>query len=77
MKINTTIRGMFRYKPTQFQSPRLVMRSTPIYSLYADGLEICWGFDCVCINHGDCSNCPKMQAYDDHCAAYEATLNNN
>ena len=36
------------------------------YVLYANGDEICYSFNCECINHGCCDDCEIMLGYEQY-----------
>ena len=34
-----------------------------LYAKYANGDEICWGFECTCKHQGNCDKCPDLDEY--------------
>lgn len=38
-----------------------------LYAKYANGDEICWGFECTCKYQGNCDTCPELSEYSDYC----------
>ncbi len=38
-----------------------------LYAKYANGDEICWGFECTCKHQGKCDTCPDLDEYNDYC----------
>ena len=43
-------------------------RPTPQwYELFPDGVAICWLFDCVCKEEGQCHTCDTYVGYVEYC----------
>lgn len=42
------------------------MKTHPIYEETTGGIGICWGFDTVCNNQGQCATCTLNKEYDEY-----------